>query len=255
MKHARLLIILTIALVTGFAVFFVVSLFTVKDVVSEYSVYGAAKFDEVESILSEYEGKSLVFVDCDEIKKRINENTVYNVESVTKEYPSTIRVELSSRQERYAVADPDGGYFILDEVFAVSDLRADYKNTADELDNILLDFIGVDRPELVVKTRADREHNVALSLVGSIVGKIEGPRDHIVSVVVEDKGYGDYYLTVNFREGVTAEIRKADEQTDSKAEKTFEKYFSLSDKDKLSGKIICFALSGDGEVVAQYDPY
>lgn len=254
MKHARLLIILTIALVTGFAVFFVVSLFTVKDVVSEYSVYGAAKFDEVESILSEYEGRSLVFVDCNEIKDRINKNTIYNVESVKKEYPSTIRVELSSRQERYAVVNPDGGYFILDEIFAVSDVRANYKNNADELDNVLLTFIGVEEPELVVKTRADYENNVALSLVKSIVDEIDGPRDHLVSIVVEDKGYNDYYVTVDFFEGVTAEIRKADEQTAIKAQKTFERYFALSDKDKLSGKIICFALDG-GEVVAQYDPY
>ena len=254
MKHAKLLIILTIALVTGFAVFFIVSLFTVKDVVCEYSVYGVAKFDEVEKIVSDYEGRNLTFIDVEEIKSRVNSGTIFNVESVEKEYPSTIRIKLSSRQERYAVENGEGGYYILDEVFAVCDVRSGIKNSADELDNVLLTFINVEEPELIVKTRADFEGNVALSLVKNVVEKLESPRDHIISVTVEDKGYKDYYVTVNFREGVVAEIRKADESTLEKAEKTFERYFGLSDKDKLSGKIICFALDAGG-VVAQYDPY
>ena len=245
---------MAVALVAGFAVFFVVSLFTVKDVVSEYSVYGVAEFDEVEDILDDYEGKSLVFVDCDEIKNRINKDTVYNVESVKKEYPSTIRVKLSSRQERFAIAAQGGGYYILDEVFAVCAVREDASNSADELDNVIVDFINVDEPELIVKTRADYENNVALSLVKSVIEKIASPRDHILSVTVEDKGYNDFYFTIRFREGVTAEIRKASEMTEEKAEKTFERYFDLSDKDKLGGKIICFMLD-EGEVVAQYDPF
>ncbi|MBP5373228.1 MAG: hypothetical protein J6Y44_03485 [Clostridia bacterium] len=111
MKHARLVIILTIALLAGFAVFFVLSLFTVKDVICEYSVYGIADFEDVENILSDYEGRNVFLVNTEEITARINGETIFNVEGVEKEYPSTIRVKLSSRQERFAV-ETVGGYYI-----------------------------------------------------------------------------------------------------------------------------------------------
>lgn len=252
MKHAKLVIILTIAMVAGFAVFFLLSLFTVKDVICEYSVYGAAEFEDVENILSEYEGRNVFLVNTEEISARINDETIFNVEEVKKEYPSTIRVKLSSRQERFAI-ETTGGYYILDEVFAVSEIRADKKNSADELDNILLTFTNVEAPELVLKTRADYENNVALSLVKTVIDSIDSPRDYILSIDVEKKEENNFYVTVFFREGVVAEIRKAGELTEEKAEKTFERYLALSDWDKLSGKMICFA-NNDGEVVVQYDP-
>lgn len=252
MKHARLVIILTIALLAGFAVFFVLSLFTVKDVICEYSVYGAADFEDVENILSDYEGRNVFLVNTEEITARINGETIFNVEGVEKEYPSTIRVKLSSRQERFAV-ETVGGYYILDEVFAVSEIRADKKNSADELDNILLTFTGMQAPELVLKKRADYENDPALKLIKGVIDGIESPRDHIISIDVEKKEENNFYVTVSFREGVVAEIRTANDLTAEKAEKTFERYFALSDWDKLSGKILCFNREGVG-VVAQYEP-
>ena len=119
-------------------VLFLTALFSVKDLVVEYSVYGRWSSEDVDGILSAYEGKSLVFVDAEEIKKEISSKTPFIVERVEKEYPSSIRVVLSSRQERYAVERADGGYYILDEIFTVCDEREEIKNSADMLDNILL---------------------------------------------------------------------------------------------------------------------
>ena len=233
-------------------VLFLTALFSVKDLVVEYSVYGRWSSEDVDGILSAYEGKSLVFVDAEEIKKEISSKTPFIVERVEKEYPSSIRVVLSSRQERYAVERADGGYYILDEIFTVCDEREEIKNSADMLDNILLEFVNIDVGGLAVKTRVDLTENTAFAIVNAFTGEINSPRDHIISVTVEDKGYGNYYLTAVMREGVSIEIRKAGDRIAEKSAAALEKYFALADKDKLSGKVICFEADG-GDIIAQYE--
>lgn len=252
MKHPKLLIILSCCISALFLVLFFISLFSVKDLQCEYSVYGKAEFSAVEEIFSEYEGKSLLFLDEKEIETKINESTVYNVESVEKVFPSTIKVVLSAMQERYAIDAGDGTYFILDELFTVADKRASISNSADALDNILLGFIGVEPPALQIKTRIDADSNVEFSLIDKIAEGLGSPRDHITKITFDDKGYGNYYLYVSMREGVVIEIRKAVENTDEKIRVAFEKYFALEDKDKLGGKIICYELQ-EGGVVADYE--
>lgn len=252
MKHPKLLIILSSSIFAVFAVLFLTSLFSVRDLKCEYSIYGKADFSAVESILSEYEGKSLLFIDEKEIENKINETTPYNVETVEKVFPSTVKVVLSAMQERYAVSAGDGTYYILDELFTVVDKRESIKNSADALDNILLSFIGTEPPALVLKTRIDVSDNVIFNIIDQIARSLESPRDHVLSVTFDDKGYGDYYLTVAMREGVALEIRKANLSTDGKIKATFDKYFALSDAEKLSGKVICTELDG-GEIVADYE--
>ena len=251
MKHAKLLIVLSSLVAMFFVALVLTALFSVKDLPVTYSVYGKAEFSEVEEVLSKYKGKNLFFVKTDEIKKDINENTSFTVEKVEKKYPSTIEVVLSSRQERYAVVSEDG-FYILDDVFTVCDKRSSSLNSADGLDNVIVEFSPSIAPTLTVKKRADVENDEALKIMKEVFDEIPSPRDCVRSVFFEDKGYGDIYITIVFTEGVSAEIRKADEKTSDKVKKTYEKYVASDDGDKLSGKIICFEMQG-GVIVADYE--
>lgn len=252
MKHPKLLIILSCSIVALFLVLFFTSLFSVRDLECEYSVFGKAEFSEVEEVLKEYSGKSLLFIDEKEIENKINESTSFNVEKVEKVFPSSIKVVLSAMQERYAVSAGDGTYYILDETFTVVDKRDSVKNTADALDNIVLEFLGVVPPEMSIKTRINSTENVEFFIIDEIAKGLVSPRDFILEITFDDKGYGNYYLTAKMREGVTVEIRKANENAAEKVKVAFDKYFALEDKDKLSGKIICYELDGGG-VVADYE--
>ena len=251
MKYPKLILILSSVLAALVVVLFLTSLFSVKDSEFSCSVYGEADFEELEEILGAYKGKNILFIDTENIRKEINDKTFFNAESVKKIYPSTIGVTLSARQERYAVQDGDE-YYILDEAFTVTEKRASVKNRSDALDNIVLSFKGVEPPALSIKTRVDAGANVEFGLIGEITRGLSSPRDHITAITFDDRGYGDYYILVSMREGVTVEIRKARERIAEKVQKAFDKYFALSDKDKLSGRVICYELVS-GEIVAYYE--
>ena len=252
MKHPKLLIILCSVLAVVMVVLFVTSLFSIKDLTVQYSVYGKAEFDDVENILAEYRNTNIFFFDEKKLEDKINSRTAFNVESIEKVYPSTIKIVLSSRQERFAVPTGDGRFFILDELFTVCDIQDSTANNTDTLGNILLTFKNIDVGELEMKTRLDTTEAIPFGVIETLAAEAGSPRDFITSIDLEDMGYKNYYLTAFMREGVVIEIRKVDIRTEEKVKAALGKYFALSDKDKLSGRIICYELAS-GEIVADYE--
>ena len=241
MKHARLLIILSVVTFIAFAVMFFHVLFSVRDVNAYYSVYTDDEVAKAEEVLSSYKGRNLLFVSTKDIESKITLNTTLKVKSVSKIYPNGIKVELTGRQERFAIPAGDGLYYILDEEYSVIEKRGNIKNP-DGLDNILLSFDTVTPVEIAEKSSLNISDGSVLESTAQIISAFSSPRDSLLSVSVSERKEetGNVTVSLTLRDGVVIEVRKALEKPKAKIEAGLEKYSLLSDSEKTQGKILCY---------------
>ncbi|MBO4572552.1 MAG: hypothetical protein J5762_02120 [Clostridia bacterium] len=238
MKHKRLLIILSAAVATAFAVLVFVALFSVKDVVVHYSVYGE-RVTAAEEVLSQFKGKNLLFVDENEVADLISEKLALKVDGVKKVYPAGIEVSVSRCRERYAFYR-DGAYYIADEQFAVVDKRDDSSNSGDGLGNIIVETDINEELSLEVLTRLDYVNDPYIRALKQTVEPFSDPRDVISRILIyETAEKGNVRITLSLRTGVEIVVYKAFERTGEKVSAAIEKLSTLSDGDKLVGKIEC----------------
>ena len=250
MKYKRLLIILSSVVAFAFAVLIFVALFSVKDVTVRYSVYGT-RVEGVEQALSVYKGKNLLFISESDIEKTIKEKMTLKIDSVKKVYPSSIEVSVSSRQERFAIETGEGDYYVVDEEYAVVARRDGLENYADALENILVTFDVNEKPTVELNKYLDMSDPSIVALAAVAAG-FDSPRDVIESIlIVETAEKGNVRITVQTRIGVQIVIFKAYENADLKMQAAVAKLGTLSDGDKLVGKIECLMLA-DGSISAVY---
>ena len=250
MKHKRTVIYLLVAVIAAFAVLVFVSLFSVKDIEVSYSVYGENQYD-CKKILSKFKGQNLLFLDEGEVQRELEKQTVLKIDKVEKVYPSTIKVSVSSRQERFAILDKSGEYFVVDDEYSVVAKRDSIKNHTDELDNILVKFDVSSDLKFSIRDNLDFSNEV-FSSFKTVADSFESPRDEIKEITIfETEERGNYRITVNLRVGVKIILYKASEKTQEKMAKAIAKLKALSDTDKLSGEIISLEREG-GEIYATY---
>lgn len=251
MRYKRLLLILSIVVLFAFSALVFVAVFSVKDIDVTYSVYGETG-DLAEEILSQYVGRNLLFVDEAEIADRLKSATALKVDFVEKVYPSTIKVSLSSRQERFAISDGAGGYYVADEEYAVVDKRSTAANSTDALDNIVVRLDVGESLTLAVGGELPIEEKPYLKAFKTVVESFSSPRDEICSVLIyQTAEAGNYRITVTLRQGVRIVVYKATEKTFQKINAGISKLSALTDAEKLDGKIECWELDG-GSVTAVY---
>ena len=250
MKYGKLMTILSATVAVAFLLLVFVAVFSVKDVNVDYCVYGE-RAEGVEEALSVFEGRNLLFISEAEIEEEIKKNAAVKVNGVRKVYPSSIYVSVSRRQERYALKSSDGEYYILDEEFAAVDKRGDTSNEADGLNNILVEFDVKTPPVATVNSYLDGE-DVYVKAFETAIGCFLTPRDIIESVLVyETPEIGNVRITIRLRSGLEIVVYKALERTYEKTRAAIEKLDTLSDADKITGRIECLELAG-GDISAVY---
>ncbi len=241
MRNKRLVIILLSLIFVAVVALSFTALYSVKDVECSYSVYDSSDVGKAQELLQSFKGKNLLFLKEDAVEKAILDNTSLKVESVEKVYPNKIKVKLTSRQERFAILSSSGSYYILDEDFTVVAIRNNISNTADELDNILVDFQVEDKPNLELKQTLDIDNDLRYNALYRCVKPFSSPRDEILSITLyETEEKGNFRVFIKLREGVTIVVYKALTNTDNKILAGLSKYSALDDKDKLQGQIVCY---------------
>lgn len=252
MKYRKLLIAsgtLTVILFIALAFF---TVFRVYDVSVKYSVYSDEDYSTAEEVVSSYKGKNLVFLDAQEIADEIVEKTNLKVLSVKKVYPFTIEVELFSSEERFAIANENGGYYVLDVDYVVLKTRDTLVNPADGLSDVLLEFKTELKPSITLKSSLIYENEELFESLKTVASCFDSPRDRVYSIsVIETAEKGNYRIEVIMRSGVVMQIRKATALTREKTLAGISKYESLKDNDLLSGTIECYEMD-NGEVVSVY---
>ena len=254
MKHARLVIILSVLTTVAFAAMIFHVLFTVRDVNAYYSVYTDEEVEKAEKVLASYKGRNLLFVSEKDVEKRITEETSLKVKSVQKIYPNAIKVELTGRQERFAIPAGDGQYYILDEEYSVVAKRKDVKNP-DGLDNILLSFDTIDKVEVAEKSNLNVTDGGIVEATANVISSFASPRDALLSVVVTERKEekGNVTVHVTLRDGVVIEVWKALDKVKEKIQAGIAKYNTLSDGEKTGNRILCY--EEKGKITAIYTPH
>lgn len=253
MRHAKLLIVLCTVAVISFTVLCVRAVFSVSDIVVEYSVYDSVEAERTDELLNRYYGSSLLFLKTSEVGNLIADNTTLKVESVNKKFPNKLEIKLKQRKEQYAVPVSDG-YCILDDEYTVIDFRDSSINSNDGLGNIVLNFGNdeFDSSALKMRSQIDVGNAELLNAVTVMLDGIDSPRDYVTSVRLEKTiEQGNFRVYFTMMEGVEIEVRKVLERPEDKINLGFKKYLSLNDSEKLSGKVAAYQLA-DGEIVAVY---
>ncbi len=252
MKHKKLLILSGALTVILFFVLVFVTVFRVYDVSIDYSVYSNEDYLVAEEILASYKGKNLIFVDTDEIAAKIVENTNLKVRSIEKEYPFSLKAELYSSEERFAIKAENGAYYVIDVDYVVLKTRDTLVNPADGLSDVLIDFQTEIKPSITLKQPLKYANQELFDSLKAAIDCFDSPRDRIYSVtVIETQEKGNYRIEIDMRSGVTMQIRKATKSTREKVLAGISKYESLSGGDLLNGTIECFEMD-NGSIVSVY---
>lgn len=231
----------------------VFSVGTVKVNYNLFSENARAESANLQKDLDRFVGSSTAFLDLKEIEDTVAEYPYFRLDAVEKQYPQTIVVSVTERQEKFAVGE-DGTYRILDdEGFCLAD-GATASNRADGAPNILLTGFELTAS---VGTAAQGEYLAEwLAIYDEWEAALGNVRMNVASVALEcpTTSSADDYFTVIMSEGVKVTIKNPASATAEKARAALAKYLELLDEDKMFGEIYVSESIQTGEVTATYTP-
>ena len=238
------------------------AVFTVTLVDSEFSVYSGAGREDALSLkadLERYVGDSTTFLDVEDVKDTVKSYPCFEVETVEKHFPKTLKVKVSERKEFFAV--PNG------ETYAILDENGLYLHDGENVNrlggmNVLLDGfeLSLSRGE-----RAEGGYIAEVFEMFSVFSELlPGVRANVVSVSLVSGGGQDTpehkSFVVTMREGVKIAIRNPSADIAVKARAAFcdeeAGYLSdaFADKKRVYGAISVNNVSPNGSVNVTFSP-
>ncbi len=238
MKHKILLITLTCLLFCAICTICVKELFSVKDITVNYSVR-TDETEEVLSLLEKYKGKSLFFVDGENIREEITANRYLKVLSVEKKFPNELIVNLVERTETFYYSDESGFYYFDNEYFVIRK-ESEHIEKGDPLTEIVLTHVNGEKVSancslksvFEIPENLNSKIDLCLDLSNGICDNIQ----KIIVVYTSEKG--NYRIKLQMREGVCIEIRKAGTQFSEKIVAGANYYLALEEARKIDGTVI-----------------
>ena len=202
-------------------------------------------YDKAKKALSIYKGESILFLSEEDIVERIAGSN-YVVTSYEKKYPCTVNVTIKERLEIFAVSV--GG------LYSMYDSDGEYLRTTDENLN---DIDGT--PNVEVTGIATEQMQPVANIAALFKTDFGGLRSLVKSIHLDVRpeiaGYNDK-LIFNMRCGLVIQLDDYTQDCEEKIAAAYKKFCSLSDKQKLSGKIRGYRLGGEsGFINADYSAY
>lgn len=233
MKYVRKIGALLIGIVFFAAV--VISLgkiFAVKNVNVKMITYAddcTDSYIEVKKSLEGFKGGSLLFLNESSIAEALSEGN-YTLVMCEKKYPCTVNVTVKERLETFAVF-VGGIYSMYDNDGKFLRSGAENLNINDGSPNVELTGVPVENITKIADIAAifKNEFKALRSLVKSIG----------LDVRPDVEGYTEK-LYFNLRCGLTIQLNDYSQLTEEKISKVYEKFCSLTDREKLSGTLTGF---------------
>jgi len=238
-------VLLLAALAAGLnAIFSVVSVKVDFTLFSEVAREDAVKLQG--ELDKEFVGDSTVFLDLGEVKAIAEKYPAFKVESVEKDYPRTVLMSVTEREEMFAVEKEEGGFKIYDREGVYLCDRETNENRADKAENIRLSGF----------TGAEDRLTEAFRILKALDDSLKDLRMNLAAVTLHSPSTHaeDDYFVMSFREGVTCTFSGLSDRGEEKALAAVEKYLTLEDEDKMFGEIIVVEHSVSGEIIATYTP-
>ena len=246
MKYLRKMVVLIIGIAFFAALIICVGrIFAIKNInvnLITYEADSSESYKNAKEALSVYKGESILFLNEKDIVKTV-EGSNYVVTSCEKKYPCTINVTIKERLEIFAVSvgglysmyDSDGKF-----------LRTDFEN-ANDIDNT---------PNIEVTGIATEQMSTVADIAAIFKSNFGGLRSIVKSINLDSRpgieGYNDK-LIFNLRCGLVIQLDDYSQEYEEKISVAYRKFCTLSDKQKLSGKIRGYRIDGEnGFINADY---
>lgn len=216
------------------------AVFTVTDIVVDYSPVSSAgikeSFELQEILDQKYVGKSTTFLDLEDVEASISEFPAFKLLSIEKIFPRKVSIRLSERKETYAFRKEDGMYAILDEDGAyLYDKETNENRRGGE--NILLEGFPLSTVSSGELPSGDYFQEAHL-FVSVFLKGLSNVRSNLASIRLtgtENPLAGSHLFRLQMREGLIIDVYGPKISTEEKAESALEKYLSLSDAQRLYG--------------------
>lgn len=250
MKTKRILIGIIGAVFVLITIFAVFSIFTVRNVQIVFTTFEGDYYAEVDLKTQALNGKNLVFVKEDEIKKEIEKNP-YLVAEVEKSIPGTVIVSITERREVYILENEGKTLVLSDEGYVLGEKDLSAGVDPREYIEISIDGINVITCAFGEKIRTDDDRSFYLALSLSNEAKLT---DCIDTMAVK-KNAAQVDLSFKTYTSVEIDVPKFNEYGSEKVAAAFEAYTSLeNDYIKTFNKINVSLVDNEVVVVWEKNP-
>lgn len=254
MQKKWIVIVLTVLLFLSAALIGVTSVYRIDGVTVVASVVtDAAKDEAVElerRLNASYENQISFFADETEAEEILADFSHFRMTSFEKSYPDKIIVKVTEDAEVYAVAcaDKENSYYILGGDGTILGIRDSYVNRLDGAQNVLLEGLTASG-EKGAKLSGDDCFTTMLQVCDFATKTGIELRRNVISVAVVIRS-PETIFRVTMREGVCLYIGDPTTMTEEKTIAAMNKYLSLSDEEKLCGRIT--VTDNEGTLVVTY---
>ncbi len=189
-----------------------------------------------EQLEKAYKRESIFFANEKEAQGIMEDFPYFRLTGFEKSHPNRLIVEIIEDAEVYAVESAELGYYILGADGTLLGVRDTHVNPLNGAENVIvkgLSGIG-----------ADDEHFASvMALCKELSFLFGGIRSNVVSVEVFMRTPETIYR-VAMREGVTLYFGTPSEKMEDKAQAAVNAYLSLTDEQKMTGRIVISEIGG-----------
>lgn len=225
------------------------AVFTVTYVRAEFQTYsqeGETDAAELREKLDGFVGKSTTFLKLGDVESAVEEYPAFYVREIEKKYPSSVHLVVAERKECFALAHAEGGFSIFDTEGKYLYEKETNVNRIDGGENIVLSGFSFGAEEGVQGTYYPELMEAMLAMRDDL----NELRANVVSVelnsVTSEERYD--FFRIRMREGVVIDLINPTVAPAEKAKAAVEKYFSLSDENRIFGFITVLDDRDTGEV-------
>ncbi len=254
MNKKFVVILLTVIVFLSSAVLSVATVFRVRAVDVEAAVISEIAKEEAEELktrlLEAYKSDSSFSINDKKAREIIEEFPYFRLTGFKKSYPDKIIVSVSEDAECYAVKKSDTNeYYIVNAEGLILSIRDSALNRLDQAPNVIIEGDELRGNGGKGELFSDSETwKTLLNFCNIMSNDLNGIRDNVVSIKVSK--YAPEYC-FEMHEGVKIYVGVPEELTKEKALAAVEKYLSLSDAQRMKGKIMI--ASKDGNLIVSYD--
>lgn len=186
MKAKKVLTILICAVLVAILVSCGLFVFSVKEVVGEFSLFDLSNADRLQSVLDEYKGENLLFMDLGKIRTKVQSDPYFEVTSMGKMFPNVINVGIRERREVFLIDDEESTYVLSEEGYVLSVLSEDRKATLDMRNFISISLDGI---EITEKTFGQKISTDCDDYFYSVIEAVNAVdlTDNVKSVIITKK--------------------------------------------------------------------
>ena len=235
------------------------AVYTVTIVRTDFVVRSTEGMRDAETLQTELDeqflGKSTTFLKLEDVEETIGKYRNFRIESLQKKFPRAVELTLSEREEEIVFEVGSGQYAVLDADGVFLYEKDSLENRTGGR-NVLLENFAFTVAE---NGTVDGEYFPEVVAVLSVLSeKLNSVRANVLSIRFDsagaDSNKNNHSFLISMREGVAIRIYHPSRYAAEKAVVAVEKYISLSDSERMFGRITALDYGTADEAVATYSP-